>query len=104
MRLGFIIGVGFLLSACQSKWTTVDVDGDGLLPEEGDCWDSVVDPEPIEGAERYGVKAADIFPGAEDLPYDGIDANCDGLDDFDLDGDGFVPDLYVGIRTLNING
>ena len=34
------------------------------------------------------------------MPYDGIDANCDGLDDFDQDGDGFVPDEYDGFQTL----
>lgn len=29
-----------------------------------------------------------VYPGAEDLPSDGLDANCDGADGNDIDGDG----------------
>ncbi|MEN0064650.1 MAG: putative metal-binding motif-containing protein [Myxococcota bacterium] len=30
-----------------------------------------------------------VFPGSpEEVPYDGIDSDCDGADDFDADGDG----------------
>jgi hypothetical protein len=35
--------------------------------------------------------AAAIFPGADDLVYDGIDSNCDGANDFDADADGYMP-------------
>ena len=31
---------------------------------------------------------ATVFPGAPDVPYDGVDHACDGMED-DLDGDGF---------------
>ena len=31
--------------------------------------------------------------------YDGVDSNCDGLDDYDADEDGYVPDEYVGLST-----
>ena len=31
-----------------------------------------------------------INPNAEDLPYDGIDQNCDGVDGYDGDGDGLT--------------
>ncbi len=57
-----------------------DSDGDGYCPsliscgdgsELGDCDDS----------------DAEVHPGAEELPYDGIDQDCDGLDPTDLDGD-----------------
>ena len=34
----------------------------------------------------------------------GIDSNCDKADDFDQDGDGFVPDEYEGIETLDVVG
>ncbi len=50
---------------------------DGWLPLGGDCDDA----------------NSAVFPGAFDLPYDGLDADCDGANDFDLDRDGHpVPD------------
>ena len=36
----------------------------------------------------------DINPGVEDEWYDGEDANCDGADDYDQDGDGFQTYVY----------
>ncbi|MCB9743787.1 MAG: hypothetical protein H6740_14400 [Alphaproteobacteria bacterium] len=70
------------LSGC-SDWTwkipDIDEDGDGYSVFEGDCDDH----------------DANIHPGATDVWYDGVDANCDGLDDFDADGDGFRPPEYV---------
>ena len=33
---------------------------------------------------------ASIYTGATDAWYDGIDSNCDGADDYDQDGDGFI--------------
>ena len=54
-----------------------DMDGDGALPKEcggEDCDDS----DPFVG------------PGAPEVPYDGVDNDCDeGTEDDDLDGDGF---------------
>lgn len=43
----------------------IDADGDGYSPEEGDCDDT----------------DDSIYPGALDDPYDGIDSNCNGMDD-----------------------
>jgi hypothetical protein len=61
-----------------------DQDGDGYVPDEyadkagdlltGDCCDF----------------CAPINPGQADPPYDGLDQNCDGKDDFDADGDGYA--------------
>ena len=31
-----------------------------------------------------------------------IDQKSDGLDDFDQDGDGFIPNEYVGVGTLGL--
>jgi hypothetical protein len=50
----------------------VDADDDGW-PAFADCDDD--DPA--------------VFPGAEEIPYDGIDQNCSGGDSDDLDKDGF---------------
>lgn len=66
-----------------------DDDGDGVTLGDGDCDDT-----------NPGV-----FPGAPDAWYDGVDADCDGADDFDADGDGYEigvdcddtrPEVYPG--------
>ena len=100
----FLFNFFLLLTGCFSNWKAVDVDGDGISPLEGDCWDSPDSPPQVDGALEHNLGPEDIFVGAEDLPYDGIDANCDGLDDFDADGDGWVPAEYAGIPTFNVNG
>ena len=69
-----------------------DEDGDGYSDEEGDCDDA--DPG--------------VHPAADDLPGDGVDSNCDGIDGIDEDADGFDqsldcddtnPDAYPGAPT-----
>ena len=51
-----------------------DVDGDGFSScTDNDCDDT--DPA--------------IRPGVAEIPYDGVDQDCDGLDLMDVDGDGF---------------
>ena len=62
------------------KWVLVgeDLDGDGYY--ENDCNDS----------------NALIHPGAIEVPYDGIDQNCDGVDLVDVDGDEFNSVLVGG--------
>ena len=76
-------GWGFgatLIGACDSM--------DGYSVSLGDCDDE--DPT--------------TYPGAEDEPYDGIDADCAGDDDYDHDDDGYVPDLYSGAVTDGVAG
>lgn len=50
-----------------------DDDGDGMTEQEGDCDD----------------EDTTIYEGANEIPYDGIDQDCDGEDTTDLDGDGY---------------
>jgi hypothetical protein len=44
------------------------------------------------------------IPAADDPPYDGIDADCDGANDYDADGDGFVPDAYLELAPFGSRG
>lgn len=37
------------------------------------------------------------YPGASEIWYDGIDQACDGGDDYDQDGDGYLPESQGGI-------
>jgi hypothetical protein len=77
-----------------------DQDGDGVAYElidantdvgdlaRGDCDDQ--DPT--------------IFPGQTETWYDGVDSDCGEDDDYDQDGDGYVPTEYQGERTTGLNG
>jgi len=73
----------------------IDGDGDGYAPCE-DCDDS---DDSVWGLDEDGdlfspctgdcnEANAQVFPGALDNWGDGVDANCDGTDGVDLDGDG----------------
>ncbi len=54
--------------------STLDLDGDGVIAAE-DCDDD----------------NADVYPGNDETPYNGIDDDCDeATPDDDLDGDGFM--------------
>ena len=63
----------------------VDDDNDGVLAKD-DCNDE-------DGT---------IGPDFPEIYYNGIDENCDGKDDFDQDGDGFVTDEYIGKITQGV--
>jgi large repetitive protein len=62
----------------------------------GDCWDDLTDP----GTGTYSpalngeddLLQEDVHPDAEDIVYDGIDADCAEDSDFDADLDGFDSD------------
>ena len=56
-----------------SGTTCNDLDGDGVTDCDGDCDDT----------------DASIHPGAQEVPYDGVDQDCDGSDLDDVDGDGY---------------
>jgi hypothetical protein len=85
---------------CGTAWKAPDGDGDGISADGGDCWDAL-GPVVIDGV-TYPVRGEDIYPGAPDQPYDGIDADCAGDDDFDADGDGYVPVEHLTATHGNV--
>ncbi|MEC9390141.1 MAG: MopE-related protein [Myxococcota bacterium] len=66
---------------------TAGVTGTGILPP-GDCADD----------------SADVYPGAEDPFYDGVDSDCAGNDDFDQDADGYASRDHAYAVTEHANG
>jgi hypothetical protein len=93
------LGDGVFASEC-------DFDGDGEIDWMGgtDCDDE--DPA-INGLDWDwdGFSSCDmdcddwnedIYPGADDMWYDGVDSDCVGDDDYDQDGDGLVNVYYGG--------
>ncbi|MFZ5480071.1 MAG: MopE-related protein [Myxococcota bacterium] len=91
-----LIGLALLLPACT--WVTgkqfderlpeMDDDGDGVSEAEGDCDDA----------------NAGVSPAEPEVFYDGLDADCARDDDFDEDGDGYVPAGYEGQKTAEVPG
>lgn len=66
-----------VLASCHrpdGEASDVDGDGDGLSADEGDCDDNNLS----------------VFPGAAEVPYNGIDDDCAGGDLTDVDDDGYA--------------
>jgi len=69
----------------KAELVNVDEDGDGQTINEGDCNDQM----------------PNVFLGNVETWYDGIDGDCGGDNDFDKDGDGFVPTEHQGKMTTS---
>ena len=74
-----------------------DADGDGWSTCDGDCddLDAALNPDDADG-DGYSTCDDDCddgepeaYPGNDEVPYDGIDNDCDGEDLADVDGDGY---------------
>ena len=80
-------------SNCDEK-DDFDIDQDGYIPSEYE--DAHAQAYPNGEFEVLGGDCNDenseVNPGQTEVWYDGVDSNCDGLNDYDQDGDGYVPD------------
>ncbi len=95
----------------------LDTDGDGHGTSDqtvSTCTDA---PEGyVSNFDDCDDNNSDVFPGAQETPYDGLDQDCDGHDLTDVDGDGFDggtngddcddndPDIHPGALEICDNG
>ena len=70
------------------KWY-LDEDGDGYGVEDNFVEACLAPEGSVTTLGDCDDADATVFPNAEDIPYDGIDSDCDGSNDCDLDKDGF---------------
>ncbi len=82
-----------------------DADGDGWIPSEyvGTATEDVAGTGQLPGGD-CDDSLAEINPAADDAWADGVDSDCGGEDDYDVDGDGYVPDDAVGLATQYVDG
>ena len=94
-----------------------DDDCDGLIDEigavdaptwypdrDGDGWGDSLHPWPACAQPSGFIATAGdcddtdpaVHPGVDDVPYDGVDADCDGWDDDDADRDGYPAQAWGG--------
>jgi hypothetical protein len=101
-------------SDCDDTNDAIHPDADEICDEVDNNCDAVVDDVDTDG-DSYFDRAclggddcdddnAAVNPGETDSWYDGVDTDCDGGDDYDADADGYVPDAYVGLSTLYVEG
>ena len=88
-------GDGYVLEGYETSCPDWDKEAFFAHGELGDCWDSPLTPteyRTLNGFEE--LTAADVNPGETERFYDGVDADCDGANDFDQDQDGHNTAAY----------
>ena len=101
MRSSLLLSLA-LASACEVQTSIVDGDGDGYTVLDGDCWDDPSRAPPtLAGADA--LTASQVHPGATERWYDGVDQDCGGEDDFDVDMDGYASSEAGWSPTFGVN-
>ncbi|MCP4916825.1 MAG: hypothetical protein GY913_07850 [Proteobacteria bacterium] len=99
---------------CNCWIDDVDGDGDGYPNFDDSEYDPYSDPvvesmfcdpeevgDCLDDGEIDGVTAVEINPGATEVPYNGVDEDCDGVDLCDVDMDGYDSELCDGGNDCN---
>ena len=86
---GYVPDVVFFEDGSELDYT-LSCDWETVNPGigSGDCADDPADP-PTVLTGFDALSSADVYPGADDTWYDGVDANCLEDSDFDQDVDGY---------------
>lgn len=96
---------------CLGDGDLIDADFDGfpgVLAEDyvGEEYPPEYEGRPLDCADDPAEfpNAADVNPAqtVPDVPYDGVDGSCDGSNDYDADGDGYLP-RYVLLDGVRID-
>jgi hypothetical protein len=87
--------VSSVVAALVVSLSGCDLVPQGYLDPDGDGW---AWPEDCDGGR------ADVNPDAAERWYDGVDQDCDGLDDYDQDADGWVATEHEGLVTEGVPG
>ncbi len=74
----------------------VDFDGDGYGDMDAAVSSCVAVDGMVEDATDCDDQDPAINPGVDEIWYDGVDSDCDGLSDYDADLDGYDSDAYDG--------
>jgi hypothetical protein len=91
--------------ASDAVWGWTDGDGDGHGDPLTPAWVCALATGQVAEPTDCDDAAATTFPGAAEVPNDGIDQDCNGTDDLDSDGDGVPstedcddqdPDVFPG--------
>ena len=85
-----------LLAGCPGKDEDTAVDTDTPPLTDADA-DGVPLPADCDDADPY------TYPGADDIPYDGVDQDCADGDLIDVDGDGYIGALAGGDDCMDSN-
>ncbi len=75
---------------CESARWYQDSDGDGHGDEMMSKDDCLQPDGFVSVADDCDDSQPNAYPGAQEIPYDGIDNDCDGEDLCDVDGDGYL--------------